>query len=305
MILTSVLLILALALSRRTVARRRLVLAAGASLAVGLWVGVARGEAAPHLDVVFLDVGQGDATLIRTPGGETVLIDAGLRSPYVDEGARTVLPHLQRYGVRRLATLVLTHADADHIGGAASVLRAVPVGRLVVNGADGESDLWREVLAKADSLGVPVQAVRAGDTLAVDPAVRLRVLGPGHLAGSPNDASVVLRLDYGRTRWLLTGDAEVAGEGALVTRFRDDLAADVVKVGHHGSRTSSTPTLVSAAGRPEIAVVSVARRNRYGLPDEEPLARWAATGASVLLTSREGAVWLRSDGETVRRHRWR
>ena len=305
-IVASVLVILALALSRRPVARRRLLLAAVASVAVGMWTGVAHGDTAPALDVVFLDVGQGDATLIHTPGGRAVLVDAGLRSPYVDHGARTVLPHLQRYGIDRLDALVLTHADADHIGGAASLLRSVPVGRLVVNGAQGESDLWREVMATADSAGVPVQPVRAGDTLAVDPAVRLRVLGPtGGASGSPNDASVVLALRHGRTRWLLTGDAERSGEAALVDHFDDWLGADVVKAGHHGSRTSSTPALVAAAGRPSFAVVSVAERNRYGLPDEGPLARWTATGARVLLTSDEGAIWLRSDGERVRRHDWR
>ena len=309
-LVASVLVLLALALGRRPVARRRLAMAAAASLAVGLWTGFARGDAVPALDVVFLDVGQGDATLVSTPGGRAVLIDAGLRSPYVDEGARTVLPHLERYGVGRLDVLVLTHADADHVGGAAAVLRTVPVGRLVVNGADGESELWQEVLAVADSAGVPVQSVGAGDTLAVDPAVRLRVLGPSADAASgpaesSNDASVVLRLEHGRTRWLLTGDAEAAGERALVDRYPDHLGADVVKVGHHGSRTSSTPDLVAAAGRPAFAVVSVAARNRYGLPDEEPLGRWTATGARVLLTSREGAVWLRSDGQRVRRVDWR
>ena len=296
----------ALALGRRPVARRRLALVAAASLAVGLWTGFARGDTAPAMDVTFLDVGQGDATLIETPNGRAVLIDAGLRSPYVDEGTRTVLPHLRRFGIGRLDALVLTHADADHIGGAAALLRSVPVGRLIVNGAQGESDLWREVMGVADSLGVPVQPVRAGDTVAVDRDVRFRVLGPsGGAGGSPNDASVVLRVEHGRTRWLLTGDAEVAGEAALVARYGGTLAADVVKVGHHGSRTSSAPALVAAAGRPAFAVVSVARRNRYGLPDEEPLARWTATGADVLLTSTEGAVWLRSDGERVRRVDWR
>jgi competence protein ComEC len=122
---------------------------------------------------------------------------------------------------------------------------------------------------------------------------------------SPNDASVVLAVEHGATRWLLTGDAEAAGEAALLARFGERLKADVVKVGHHGSRTSSTPPLVDAAGQPQFAVVSVARRNRYGLPDEEPIARWAATGAAVLHTSTEGAVWLRSDGESIERVDWR
>lgn len=295
----------ALALWRRPVARRRLVLAAVASVAIGMWASVVRGDERPRLDVLFLDVGQGDATLLALPNGRHVLVDAGLRSPYVDEGARTVLPHLQRYGIDHLDALVLTHADADHIGGAASVLEAVRVGRLVVNGQSGETDLWADVMAAADSLNVPIHAVGTGDTLDLDPSVRLRVLGPAGRMASPNDASVMLRVEHGATRWLLTGDAEAAGESALVDRFATALAADVVKVGHHGSETSSTEPLVDAAGRPLFAVVSVARRNRYGLPDEAPLARWTATGAEVLQTSYEGAIWLRSDGQTVERVDWR
>ncbi len=297
--------IAAMVLWRRPVARRRLALAAAGCLAIGMWSGFAAGDARPRLDAVFFDVGQGDATLLSTPSGRHVLIDAGLRSPYVDEGERTVLPHLERFGIARLDAFVLTHADADHIGGARSVLERVEVGRLVVNGQDGTSDLWADVLRLADSLGVPVQPVGAGDTLLVDTTVRFRVLGPAGPMESPNDASVVLAVEHGTTRWLLTGDAEAAGEAALLARFGERLKADVVKVGHHGSRTSSTPPLVDAAGQPQFAVVSVARRNRYGLPDEEPIARWAATGAAVLHTSTEGAVWLRSDGESIERVDWR
>ena len=296
----------ALAVWRRPALRLRLALASVALLGGAAWAHALSDEARPHLDVVFLDVEQGDATLLALPNGRHVLVDAGLRSPYVDEGERTVLPHLDRFGIERLDALVLTHADADHVGGAASVLRGVEVDRLVVNGRGGGTDLWETVARTADSLGVPVQTVAAGDTLALDPSVRVRVLGPGAGgAASANEASVVLRVEHGRTRWLLTGDAEHDGEAALVARYGPLLASDVVKVGHHGSRTSSTPALVAAAGRPAFAVVSVARRNRYGLPDEEPLARWERTGAQTLLTSAEGAVWLRSDGEAVRRVAWR
>lgn len=297
--------VLALALWKRPRSRAHFALGALGALTASVWVGVLTGEARPRLDVVFLDVGQGDATLLAFPSGGHVLVDAGLRSPYADEGERTVLPHLARYGIDRLDALVLTHADADHIGGATSVLRSVEVGRLITNGAAGETDLWDEVIQTADSLGVPVHAVAMGDTLDMDPTVRLRVLGPSGPGLSSNDASVVLLAEYGRTHWLLTGDAEGAGERAIVARYAPRLGADVVKVGHHGSRTSSTPGFVGATGRPTFAVVSVARRNRYGLPDEEPLGRWVATGAQTLLTSVEGAVWLRSDGETVERVGWR
>lgn len=305
-IVASVLIVGALALWRRPVARRRVGMAAVACIAVGLWDGVLEGESVPDLEVVFLDVGQGDATLVSTPDGSHVLIDAGIKSPFTDQGERTVVPHLERYGVRRLDALVLTHADADHIGGARSVLEAVEVGQLIVNGAEGESDLWDSLMRAADSLGVPVQPIEAGDALEVDPSVRIRALGPnGSSSGSANDASIALLVEHGETRWLLTGDAEVAGEAALVSAYASVLEADVVKVGHHGSKTSSTPAFVEAVGEPAFAVVSVARRNRYGLPNDEPLDRWRSAGADVLLTSLEGAIWLRSDGETVERVEWR
>lgn len=315
-----------LAMWRRPDGRRRLALAALASLAFGLWSGFVRHESAPRLDIVFLDVGQGDATLIRLPNGKHVLIDAGIRSPYVDHGERTVLPHLKRYGVDRIDAFILTHADADHIGGAASVLADVPVGRLIHNGQRGATDLWADVFAAADSMSVRTERAVAGDSLALDPTVRIRILGPSDgivRGGDANEASVVVLIQYGNTTAILTGDAEHAGEADLVKRYGRTLHADVVKVGHHGSRTSSTPAFVAAvasapvgsatrrtstgapANGPQYAVVSVAERNRYGLPNDEPLARWAGTGASVLQTAQEGAVWLRSDGRAYGRVDWR
>ena len=312
------------ALWRRPVARVRLGLAAAACAALSLGAGVLDGDARPRLEAVFLDVGQGDATLLSLPNGRHVLIDAGVRSPYRDEGERTVVPHLERFGIRQLDALVLTHADADHVGGAASVLRSVPVARIVHNGQTKQNAVWDELATVADSLHIAERTVVAGDTLALDDAVRIRVLGPSRAprpGEDANDASIVLLVEYGATRWLLTGDAETRAEADLVARYGALLRADVVKVGHHGSRTSSSPALVRAAsGRASsrtrlvtdaaasavrYAVVSVAKRNRYGLPDAEPLMRWERAGAAVLQTADEGAVWLRSDGTSVERVEWR
>ncbi len=317
-------LILTVALWPRVVARRRLVLASVGLIAAGAWATVLSGEARPHLDVVFLDVGQGDACLLTLPNGRTVLIDAGERTPRRDEGERTVVPHLARFGVNQVDALVMTHPDADHIGGADAVMRAVPVGMLVHNGQAEDSAMWTETLRTADSLGVRTQAAVAGDALRLDPAVRIRVLGPSRaLAASneANEASVILLVEYGRTRWLFAGDAETAAEAEVVARYASLLRADVVKVGHHGSRTSSSVPFVAAASgvrpgarlvsaraqgtAPAFAVVSVARRNRHGLPDEEPVTRWLTAGANVVQTADQGAVWLRSDGERVSRVDWR
>lgn len=289
--------------------RGRLAVLSLACPVVGLWLGLAQGVARPHLDVLFFDVGQGDATLIRLPGGRHLLVDAGVRDRYTDQGLRTILPHLARYGIRRLDAVVVTHPHSDHLGGLPALLRAIPVGRVLVSGHPYDSGLVAETRQLLDSLGLRAEPVAAGDTLALDPAVRLHVLWPRNPSAlDPNDASVVLRVAYGQTAFLLTGDVEAAAEARLAAYPAALLQADVVKVAHHGSSTSSTAGFLgplSQEGAPALAVVSVARSNRYGLPDEEVLARWQALGTTLWSTADAGALWLRSDGRRVAPVRWR
>jgi competence protein ComEC len=301
--------ILSLAAWRVPRARWRLLAASAALAAVAPAWAVAAGTAGPRLDAVFLDVGQGDATLLSLPGPVHVLVDAGPRDATWDAGARTVVPHLRRHGVRELAAVIVSHPHADHFGGLEAVLLSTPVRRLIVNGQPTDHPLWERAMSVADSLGVPVDTVHAGDSVDVGPYARARVLsprGPPAAEDDPNDGSIVLWVQYGRTALLLTGDAEKSAEWDLVERYGARLRAEAVKIGHHGSRTSSTPAFVSRAATPGgWAVVQVARRNRYGLPDEEPLQRWAEAGTRVALTSSSGAVWLRSRGQVLERVTWR
>src|SRR5690606_8518830 len=157
--------------------------------------------------------------------------------------------------------------------------REIPTAQVIHNGHSYSSALYDETLALMETHDVRSRAVVSGDTLALDPAVHLQVLGPA-AAPQPEDeanhGSVVLRVTYGDTAFLLTGDAEADAEADLVARYGDLLRSDVVKVGHHGSRTSSTPDFVTRVigGAAPLAVVSVARRNVYGLPNAEVLERW-------------------------------
>lgn len=300
----------ALALWKRPRLRMRLGLAALGCLVLSAGINALPQRAVPDMEVFFLDVGQGDAALLRLPGGRHMLIDAGPRTPFSDAGERTVLRHLDRYRITHLDALVVTHADADHAGGAPSVLRGVSVGRLFHNGIVPEDGPAREMITLADSLGVPTRSLVAGDTLGLSRAVRVRVLSPTPSVAAgrdDNEASVVLHVEFGMTRWLFLGDAEHRAEKHLVQRWDSLLTADVVKVGHHGSRTSSSEALVKEVSlRDETqAVVSVAARNRYGLPHPEPLTRWRRAGARLHLTAEEGAVWFSTDGSSIERNAWR
>jgi competence protein ComEC len=241
--------------------------------------------------VTFLSVGHGDAALLRLPDGAAVLVDGGgSPSGGADPGARDVLPFLRDLGVRRLAAIFLSHPHPDHVLGLAAVAAAIPADEVFSGGDRGEGDARDTLAALHPRTLLPGDRwERAG--------VRVDVLGGNREALASNDASLLLRVSYGATSFLFTGDVEEEGETAAVAR--GGLAADVVKVPHHGSRRSSTAAFVAAV-RPRLAVCSVGAGNRYGFPHAEAVARWRAAGALVLRTD-EGAIRLLSDGVRLRR----
>ena len=304
--------LLSLALWHRPRPRWRLMIVSLLLLAAGCWMHIARGVYRPDLEVIFFDVGQGDAALLQLPNGRHVLVDSGPRTPYSNAGTRTLLPHLRRYGITCLDAVVVSHAHSDHLGGLLALLREVPVRRVLHNGRVHSSELYTRTFSLLDSLDVPHAAVNAGDTLLVDPAVRMQVLSPSPWLSpslEENDRSLVLRVGYGRTSLLFLGDAEATAERSLVARYDSLLVSDVVKIGHHGSATSSTLPLVrqvaSDTSRSPVAVVSVGRQNIFGLPDMEVIERWQEHKATVWSTAQRGALWLRSDGTRFRRISWR
>jgi competence protein ComEC len=266
----------------------RLALVAGVVLALlgaeRLWA-----WARPAVEVVFLDVGQGDAGVAFLPGGEVIVIDGG-----PDPRAQVLVPFLRRRGVRRVDLVVLSHQHPDHAGGLAELLRQFPIGELWTNGRESEDPAVRALLAEAAARHVPLGAPgsrRWGE-------VTLDVLAPRDAAGAvvadpldaENDASLVLRLRYGGRAVLFAGDIEAAAEAALVARAPG--AVDVLKVPHHGSRTSSSEELLEAL-RPRWAVASLADGNRYRFPHPDVVARYREHGVSLLRTDRDGAVSVR------------
>ncbi len=246
-----------------------------------------------RLEWIVLSVGQGDASLLRLPDGSAVLIDGGGTFPGgPDPGERDVAPLLLDLGIRRLAVVVISHPHPDHILGLASVAAAVPVERVVT----GEGSFGPEALAAIATLP-PLTRLRPGEGWE-RAGVRFESVGGPVGDMIENDASLVLRVTYGATAFLFTGDVEVAGEAAALAGGRP-LAADVVKVPHHGSRTSSTAPFVEAV-HPRWAAISLGAGNRFGFPHEEAVASWRGIGAAILRTD-EGAIRFVSDGATVRR----
>ncbi|HEX5632102.1 MAG TPA: ComEC/Rec2 family competence protein, partial [Gemmatimonadales bacterium] len=251
----------------------------------------------PGLTLHFLDVGQGDAAVVVTPGGRAVVVDAGPRDERYDAGRRVVVPFLERAGIRRVEALVVSHGHADHVGGAPSLLARIPVTAAVEPAAPATEEAYLaflDVLGRSDGQWVPA---RPGLEFTLD-SVRFRVLHPDPAwpgwGLDVNDDSVILLVEYGAFRALFAGDAGEAAERVLRGRIGP---VQVLKVGHHGSRTSSSvPWLRELA--PRLAVVSVGT-NRYGHPAPDVLDRLGAHRAVVWRTDQEGTISVRTDGRRV------
>ena len=252
------------------------------------------------VELHMIDVGQGDALALRTPAGRWVLFDAGRSWSGGDAGRSTIIPYLRRRG-GALHAFVLSHPHSDHVGGGASTLAATRAseywdGAYVTGNAD-----YRASLAEAARLRIAWHRVHPGDSLALD-GVRILFLAPDSAwaasLSDPNEASAVALVQYGQVRFLMTGDAEVGEEAWILARDARALRADVLKVGHHGSSTSSTPGFLDAV-QPKLALISVGAENTYGHPSPAVVRSLVARGVQVLRTDHVGTVVIRTDGRSL------
>ncbi|HEX2778777.1 MAG TPA: DNA internalization-related competence protein ComEC/Rec2 [Gemmatimonadaceae bacterium] len=256
-----------------------------------------------RVELHMIDVGQGDALALRTPRGRWILFDAGRAWTAGDAGRSIVVPYLRARG-GELHAFVLSHPHADHAGGAASVIRALRPTLYVDAGYPGASGSYRESLIVSRETGTRWQRAHPGDSLAIDGVV-LTFLAPDSAwtAGldDANLASTVVRVRYGTVRFLLTGDAEAPEEEWLLRHEPALLAAEVLKVAHHGSVTSTTPPFLAAV-KPRVALISVGAGNSYGHPGAPVLSALASAGAEVLRTDRLGSVIVSTDGVALSLH---
>lgn len=246
------------------------------------------------LEAHFIDVGNADACFV-TCDGKTLLIDAG------DKGTSdAVVDYLRDHGVKKLDYVIATHADADHIGGMRQVVSTFPVGEFLMafmpEGFEPTTSTYLNLLNELDEQNIAVTDVRPNDTYPLGEAV-ITILGPVADSEDKNEQSVVCRVTHGAQRFLFTGDAGREEESSLLAAGVD-LRADVLKVGHHGSSTSSTAEFLQAV-EAEIGIVSCGEGNDYGHPHKEAVQRLSKAGVTLYRTDRQGTVIVRSDGDTL------
>jgi len=280
--------------------------AAAVVAACALWANVLAAASPAQLVITFLDVGQGDAIVVQAPSGRTVLVDGGGEveghlTGY-DIGTRRVVPALRRLRLRSIDIVILTHPHEDHVGGLVAVLRTFSVGLVLDSGVPHPAPSYERFLRLVDARHLPYRLARRGQRLDLGTGAVAVILNPPEppVTGTGADVninSVVARLVYGTVAVLLTGDIEAMTEERLL-RDRDELASAVLKVAHHGSKTSSTSAFLEAVS-PRAAVISVGTMNPFGHPHRVTLDALQAVGASVYRTDLDGAVTITSDGARV------
>lgn len=271
----------------------------GGFILLNIWlVHLALEASNQKLEVSFLDVGQGDATLIELPEGTKILVDGG---SYRSLGG--ALSNTLPFYDRSIDVVVATHADGDHIGGLVTVLEEYQVEQVVIPPRPSQTSVYKSFqTAVADEVaaGSQVHALSRGDTIKFGDSARLQVLFPaaGHVPTETNASSLILMFSYGDTRWLFSGDSPQSIERYLTARDGAGLDVDVLQVGHHGSDTSSHQAFIAAAS-PAFSVVSAGSDNPYGHPDDEVVGRLISIGSEVLCTCEEGSIVFSSDGSEV------
>lgn len=241
-----------------------------------------------QLEVHFIDVGQGDATLIKAPGGKTMLVDGGSNS-----AGKDVVEYLKAKGIKSLDYVVATHPDADHIGGLINVLKSIPVKNFIDSGKAHTTDTYYEMLTLIDKKNIKYHVPTTGKTYQLDPKMKLEVLYANENASDNNDASIVLKMTYNKVSFLLMGDASVEIEDTLMAT--NNVAATVLKAGHHGSNTSSSAKFISNV-KPKVGILSYGKNNSYGHPHAAIPSRLKNVGAKVYETAKHCNIVVKTDG---------
>jgi len=253
------------------------------------------------LDLLVFDVGQGDGMLITTPNNKHFMIDTGRWQPNYNSAKDVILPYLKAENIQKLDAIFLSHPHADHIGGVPKLIKEMPIDTIYNSGADYDSNLFHRYHKLAAQHHIPIKSLSAGEEVSLDAAIRIFVYGPESRARSNNvnNYSLILEVIYGKTKMLFMGDAEKKEEYKLIADYPKLAHADFIKVGHHGSKTSSTMKLLDDITA-EQGVVSVALHNRFHHPNAEAIRRLKRDSVELHFTSLSGAIRVHSNGQRIR-----
>lgn len=265
-----------------------------ASASAVIWYSVFHFEGRQNLLITFFDVGQGDAALIEI-GGNQILIDGG-----PSDAILAKLGEEMPFWDRSIDLLILSHPHADHLAGLLEVLKRYEVGMVLESGIEHSIPEYQEWRRTIEEKKIPRVTAARGQIIDAGNSVMLRVLAPQEsferkTRKNVHDGNVVVRLDHGENSLLFTGDAEKMIEFQLTHDYPDLIGTDILKVGHHGSKTSSSREFLELVS-PDVAVIQSGKNNRYGHPAQEVLDRLAAVGAKILRNDLEGDITIRSDG---------
>ena len=276
-------------------------------IALIVWFLVLNQRPGRILETDFLDVGQGDAVLIKTPKGQTVLVDGGPNNKVLEKLGKYLAP-LQK----RIDIIILTHPHADHVTGLIEVLRRYGIGLVILSGAEIKTDVYAEFLKAAKTNSVQILIAEAGQAIHFDDNLEFDVLSPansdrkvfnkksegfGSGGNDVNNSSIVGKLIYNNFSIMFMADATSKIENQILA-YGDNLKSDILKVGHHGSKYSSFPIFLKTVA-PKAGIIEVGAKNFYGLPSQAALSRFKMFGANIFRTDQNGDIRVLSDGFTA------
>ena len=243
------------------------------------------------LKVHYLDVGQGDSIFIELPNNETMLIDAA--ESYQSEN---IINYLKNLNYQKIDYVIGTHPHTDHIGGLKDIINTFEIGKIYMPKVVSTTKTYENLLIAIKDKNLKINTAKAGTSIIDTDALKINILAPNNSTYTElNNYSVVTKITYGTTKFLFMGDAEKLSENEI----KEDVTADVIKIGHHGSNTSSSINFIKKVNA-KYGIISVGLNNKYNLPKEETITNWENSGTKIYLTSINGTIRASSDGTNIK-----
>lgn len=243
------------------------------------------------LKVHYLDVGQGDSIFIELPNNETMLIDAA--ESYQSEN---IINYLKNLNYQKIDYVIGTHPHTDHIGGLKDIINTFEIGKIYMPKVVSTTKTYESLLMAIKDKNLKINTAKAGTSIIDTDALKINILAPNNSTYTElNNYSVVTKITYGTTKFLFMGDAEKLSENEI----KEDVTADVIKIGHHGSNTSSSIDFIKKVNA-KYGIISVGLNNKYNLPKEETITNWENSGTKIYLTSTNGTIRASSDGTNIK-----